>query len=395
MGEKTSAELTIKYRFQKGFVQMDFKIDKKYFLQAVSEVSKVIPGKALDLIHTGLKLVVNSNGVTLLGANGDLFLERFIPLTMGENEVVEVRSPGSIVIPAKHFHEIIKKLPNPISIKVDRQSVIIQSEEISTTLHSFHSEEFPIPPVFQPNKRVTITSNDLSEAIKQTIFATSKNESRPVLTGINLVIEEDRMTCVATNSHRLAKTVKRIEGDGRGSYIIPSSSLTELVKLMGSYSEDIAIYSTENYLIFKLSRITISSRLIAGNYPDVSGLIPTEYSTVVTLKTKQFLEGIDRACLFANDSKNNTIHLKIVDGSKLIISSNSTETGEISENQDLISITGENNLDLAFDGRFLMEALKTLKNEEVKLSFGGFMKPVLVEPVSDSTLLHLISPVRK
>ncbi|WLD94293.1 DNA polymerase III subunit beta [Alkalihalobacillus sp. AL-G] len=373
---------------------MDILIDKKYFTKAVSEVSKAIQSNPLEPIFSGIKLDVTTKRVTLLGVNGDLFIERFVSESIDGRKVVEINATGSIVVPAKAFHDILKKLPNPISIKTNQQSILIESAEISTTLHSYQSGDFPTPPTYHHDKVTTISNDDLSNAIKQTIFATSNNESRPVLTGINMIFEEGQLTCVATNSQRLAKSEKSIEGNGQGSFIVSGSSLNELVKLLDSDTGKVKVITTDNFLIFKSGAVTVFSRLIAGNYPGVSGLIPRDFHTVLSIKTKQLLEGIERACLFTNESKNNTVHLKLVEGTKLKISSNSTQTGKISETQDLVSLEGEGELNLSFDGRFLLDALKTIKQEVVKMSFGGTMRPVLMEPTNDTSLVHLISPVR-
>lgn len=205
---------------------------------------------------------------------------------------------------------------------------------------------------------------------------------------------QNKLTCVATDSHRLALREFNIESNVKGSFIVPKTSLNELIKLIGDYTDLINIFVAENYIIFKTDTVSLFSRLITGSYPNTSVLIPKDFKTVITLYTKQFLQGIDRAGLFASEWKNNNVNLEIIDSSKIKISSNSSEIGKISETQSVKTINGQRELSISLDGSFMMDALKMIKEDEIKLSFGGSMRPVLIEPINNPSHLNLISPVR-
>jgi DNA polymerase-3 subunit beta len=374
---------------------MEFKINNEFFYNALSNVSKIVSTKTPLPILSGIKIVVDESGLTLIGSNSDIVIEKLIPLTIDGVKVLEIYSTGSMVVSAKYFSEIVKKLPSAIHIKVtDNHQIIIQSDDIVTNLNGFNSDEYPNLPELNYDNNIKIPSNELTEIIKQTIFAVAKSESRPILAGVNMSFEENKLICVATNSHRLALRELGIESNVKGSYIVPSSSLNELIKLLGSRSEIIDIFLTENYIVFKSNTISFFSRLIEGNYPTISGLIPKESKTVITLKTKQFLQGIDRASFLASEWKNNNVNLEILEGSKIRISSNSSEVGKISETQSIKMISGQGDLNISFDGTFVVDALKVIKEEEIKLTFGGSMRPILIEPINHSSYLHLISPVR-
>ncbi|WP_419394415.1 DNA polymerase III subunit beta [Cytobacillus praedii] len=286
-------------------------------------------------------------------------------------------------------------MPKDIHLKVnDKQLVTIQSDEIITTLNGFHSEEYPRLPQFDETTCIKISSMELIDIINQTSFAVSKSESRPVLTGVNLSFNENHLSCAATNSQRLAYREIPIETDVKGSFIVPSSSLNELTKLFKNEEAIIHIYITVNYIVFKSKTLSLFSRLIEGNYPNISSLLPKDAKTIIVMDTNQLLKGIDRACLFANEWKNNNVNLEIKEGSKLRISSNSTEIGKIEETQMIKMIKGEADFSISLDGSFLMDALKAIKEEEIRMSFGGPMRPVLIEPLDNPSQLHLISPVR-
>lgn len=155
----------------------------------------------------------------------------------------------------------------------------------------------------------------------------------------------------------------------------------------------VQIFSSESYLVFKTKSIMLCSRLIEGKYPDVTGLIPKEAKTVIKLDAKKLLKGIDRACLFAHEWKNNNVLLEMKEGA-LKISSVSSAMGKIEETQPLLEIIGERELAISLDGTFLMDALKAIQEEHVLLSFSGSMRPVIIKPVSSESYIQLVSPVR-
>lgn len=378
-----------------GVFFMEFKINNDYFNKAISDVSKAVTSKTPNPILTGIKMVAKANSLTLIGSNSDIVIEREIPKASEGLNMLEVYKTGSVVISAKYLSEIIKKLPNDIYIKVnENQLVTIQSEEIITRLNGLNATEYPTLPEFKLSNKISIASNVLLNIIKQTVFAASKSETRPVLTGVNFYFQKDLLTCVATNSQRLSLVNHKIQSDLNGSFIVPSTSLIEFSKLISSYTKDIDIFITETNILFKSNSTSLYSRLIEGSYPNISGLIPQQPSTIVTLDTKQLLSGVERASIFASDWRNNNINFRIEDKSKIKISSKSSGMGQIEEIQSIKNISGETELNVSLDGNFMMDALKRIKEGEVSLSFNGSMRPILIVPIANDSHVQLISPVR-
>jgi DNA polymerase III subunit beta len=374
---------------------MEFSINSEWFHKAISDVNKAVSLKTPFPILTGIKITAHEDALVLIGSNSDLIIEKKIPMTIGGMRVLEVKQTGSVVVTAKYVSEIVRKLPGEIHVKADgKQLITMQSGEIITSLKGFPSEEYPNLPVIDESSSIKIPGTALIEMIKQTAFAVAKNETRPVLTGVNLTFKENHLTCAATNSHRLALRELNIDSNIKGSFIIPNTSLNDLVKLIPGETEYIHIFVSDSYIVFKTADVSLFSRLIEGNYPNVSALIPKNSKTVITLDTKQFLKGVDRACLFASEWKNNNVHLEVKNGTRLKISSTSSEIGRIEETQIIKNIEGESELNISLDANFMIDALKAIKEEEIKMSFGGSMKPVLIQPVGNPSCLHLISPVR-
>ena len=254
---------------------MEFKIKNDYFNKAVGEVSSAISAKTSFPILTGIKLTASENLLRLTGSNSDIVIEKVIPAAA---EGLEIVKTGSVVVTSRILTELIKKLPGDIHIKVnEKHKVTIISDEIITYINGFPAEQYPKLPEIENSHGIEISAAKLSGMIKQTVFAVSKNDTRPVLTGVHMIVKENHFSCAATDSHRLAFLETGIVSASQGSFIVPGSSLKELLKLLAHQDEsEIQIFSSESYLVFKTNSIMLCSRLIEGKYPDVTGLIPNE-----------------------------------------------------------------------------------------------------------------------
>ncbi|MBS4172732.1 DNA polymerase III subunit beta [Bacillus sp. FJAT-49736] len=374
---------------------MEMIVNNEYFSKAISDVCRGVLLKSTYLNLSGIKLVVDHENVKLLGTNQEIFIERVIPLSIDGKKVLEVVEPGTVVLSSKYLSEMIKKMPNDIHIKVkSNRSVSIQSDEIMTTLNGFDPNEFPELPDIKNSTYCKIPTVVLLEMIRQTIFAVSTTDLKPVLTGVCMTFCEGKISFAATNSHRLAYKELLIDSNIRTTVIVPSNTLAEVMKLLSNETDDTQIFISKTIIVFKTSTLAIYSRLIEGTFPNIQGLIPKECKTTITLKTKPFLKGIDRATLFANEWKNNNVHLEIKNSSELSISSSSNEIGKMEETQSCAGIIGDMNCRISLNGSFLIDVLKVMKEEEIRIKFNGSMKPVLIEPVGEDSSQFLISPVR-
>ncbi|UJA81461.1 DNA polymerase III subunit beta [Bacillus cereus] len=374
---------------------MEFIVNHKHFTQALSEVSKAISTKAVIPILSGIKITADQSGITLIASNSNIFIEKFIPSVIDDEQITTILQAGTIVVPAKYFIEIIKKMPSDIVIKSkNEQTITIQSGEITLNLNGFPANEFPNVPQIDGHTEIQIETKQLIDAFKQTVFAVAKNESRPVLTGVHIELDHNKLICAATDSHRLAIRETLISTNMKANCIVPSATINELLKLMNSNLEFVSIYLSESHIIFTFGTTTLYSRLIEGKYPNISTLIPNEFQTVINIDRQRMLQGVDRSSLLASEWANNNVNLEIVNESTIQISSNASQIGKISETQQIDVIQGKKQLNISFDGRFMVDALRAIKEETVTLSFGGSMRPILIEAGEQSAAIHLISPVR-
>ncbi|MGE6593565.1 DNA polymerase III subunit beta [Bacillus mycoides] len=376
---------------------MEFTIEKDCFVSAVSDVIKAIPNNTTLPILKGIKITVQEDGIILVGSNSNITIEKFIPCVVEDKPVILIHATGTIVVNAKYLFEIIKKLPDNISLKKFNNNLEIQSGGVETKLNCYEVNDYPLLPHSNSSNMITLEGKELSEIIKQTFFSVSKSETRPILTGVNITFTDGLATYVATDSYRLAITKQHtpVSKSDFGSITIPSSSLAELLRLTNNYTGSIDIHMSDNHIIFIIGDITLFSTVLSGYYPNVNNLIPTEFKTKVIIDTKSFLQGIERANLLASDLRHNSIQLEIINDSKIEISSNSTEIGQITEIQDIEFITGKSHqLKISFGGQFMIDALKVIRTEKISIKFNGAMRPILIEPINNPDALYLISPVR-
>jgi DNA polymerase-3 subunit beta len=358
---------------------------------------KAVTSRTTIPILTGIKITANEEGVTLTGSDSDISIESFIPKEDEGDEIVEIKQTGSIVLQAKFFSEIVKKLPtDSVEIEVlNHLQTVIRSGKSEFNLNGLDAEEYPHLPQIEESNKFHIATDLLKAMIRQTFFAVSTSETRPILTGVNWKIGNGELTCIATDSHRLALRKARIETENNESYnvVIPGKSLNELNKIIDDNSEMIDIVITENQILFKAKHLLFFSRLLEGNYPDTSRLIPNESKTDVVVNTKEFLQAIDRASLLAREGRNNVVKFSTIEGGVIEISSNTPEIGKVVEEIQSQSIDGEE-LKISFSAKFMMDALKALEGTDIKVSFTGAMRPFVIRPLHDETILQLILPVR-
>jgi DNA polymerase-3 subunit beta len=358
---------------------------------------KAVTSRTTIPILTGIKITASSEGVTLTGSDSDISIESFIPNEEDGDEIVEIKQAGSIVLQAKFFSEIVKKLPtDSVEIEVlGSLQTVIRSGKSEFNLNGLDAEEYPHLPQIEENNKFHIATDLLKMMIRQTFFAVSTSETRPILTGVNWKIENGELNCIATDSHRLALRKAKIEIENNESYnvVIPGKSLNELSKIIDDSNELIDIVITENQILFKAKHLLFFSRLLEGNYPDTSRLIPSESKTDIIVNTKDFLHAIDRASLLAREGRNNVVKLSTIDGGVIEISSNTPEVGKVVEEIQSQSIDGEE-LKISFSAKYMMDALKALEGTDIRVSFTGAMRPFVINPLHDETTLQLILPVR-
>src|SRR5699024_6019797 len=177
------------------------------------------------------------------------------------------------------------------------------------------------------------------------------------------------------------------------SIVVHGKSLNELNKILDDNEERVEISVTNNQILFRTKHLHFLSRLLDGNYPETSRLIPDQSQTVLQVKTKELINTIDRASLLAREERNNVVKLTTKDNQLLQITSNSPEIGQVAEELFAQSIEGED-LKISFSSKYMLDALKVIDKDEIIIKFTGAMRPFIIQPTDDDSILQLILPVR-
>lgn len=371
---------------------MKISIKQNILMEHLNYVIKGISSKNLVAILNCIKFDLEEEGLYLMSTDNEIAIKTFID----KSEIESIDELGSVVISGKFIYDIIRKLPNDI-INIEElvdSKLNIYTSNSSFNLNCANVNEFPQLELEEKNNPIIINKKVFKNIINQTIFATSTQESRPVLTGINFKIEKDILTCTATDSYRLAKKTIKLATESTEdiNIVIPTKNLNELVRMFNEEEENIEMHIFNNKVIFKFGTIIMLSRIINGTYPDTSKLIPTEFLLKIKVNLADFYNSIDRASLLTSENDKNTIKLESKDDI-VIVSSNIPEIGNVEEKVIGVKDKAED-IKIAFSSKYMLEALKSLNCEEVLLMFNGEIKPIIIKNTESEDLIQLILPIR-
>ena len=369
---------------------MKFIIKQEILLESLYHTSRAISPRNLIPILTGIKFDLQKEGLYLSASDTDISIQCLIPT---EN-IVEVVEYGSVVIGGKYIVEIIKKLPNTnITIEVmDENNMIISTNNTEFNLNGINSNEFPNLDLEGTSEPIVLKTNILKKVISQTFFATSRNESRPILTGMNFRIDGSIMEVISTDSYRLAKKIILLDKnlDYKVNIVIPGKNLLELDKIMSDDEENLELHIFENKVLFKYKNILFLSRLLNGTYPATSSIIPTDFKVQVKCSCNGLFEMIDRASLLTSDRDKNIIRLEL-SHQDMIISSNSPEIGKVEEK---MVVDSNDEISISFSSKYMLDSIKSFETNDVMLCMNNDNSPIIIKSDEDDSLIQLVLPIK-
>ncbi len=373
---------------------MKLTIKKDLLLEALNKVSKAISTKNLIPVLAGIKFELKKKKLTLTASDNDITIQTTI--NSNSDDDFNVEREGSIIIQGKYVLDIVRKLPDKyINIEViDELKIRIYTENSEFNLNGISESEYPNIGLEESKKKVNIKAGVFKSIVNQTAFASSNEESKPVLTGINFNIVGDVLECNSTDSYRLARKVVKLDSISEENYniVIPSHNIIEFSRILGDDEENVEIHIFNNKVLFKTGNLKFESRLINGTYPNTSNLLPDDSFLVISTKLSDFYDVIDRVSILTSDKEKNIVTLE-TSGNMLVLRSSSAEIGRVEEK---MPITKNNNEDIkiSFSAKYMMEALKSFSTETVDIHFVGEIKPILIKSTEDETLTQLVLPIR-
>lgn len=366
---------------------MKFVSNKDNLTFGVHVCQRAVSSKNPLPVLSGIFLKTEDGKLTFTATDLEIGIECIIPVNTIEN--------GSVVLPARIFSEIVKRLPDvPIEMDTDKSnfSTLLKYAQSEFNLLGISPDDFPILPSIDNSTPFVIKQELFKDMIRQVIFATSSDDHRPIFTGILMELEGENLKLIATDTHRLAFRKGRIENahDVQKSVVIPGKTLNELSRIMNGEGEDLNIYFGDNQVVFEMPGRRLISRLIEGQFPNYRQVIPEGCKTQIRLKTRELLDAVERASLLAKEGSN---YIKIsVSQGKMVINSNSPEIGKIEEQLNIV-FEGEDT-QIAFNSKYLIDVLKAIDSEEVLLELTGSLSPGMIKPVGGENYIYIILPVR-
>ena len=369
---------------------MKFVIKQDVLLESLNHVSRAISPRNLIPILTGIKFELAEEGLYLSASDTDISIRCLI----SSDKIIKISRMGSIVIGGKYIVEIIKKLPGmDITIEVmDGHKMIISTTNTEFNLNGIDPNEFPNLDLEETKEPIMIQTKLFKKIINQTFFATSQNESRPLLTGINFKIDSDILEVIATDSYRLAKKTISLDKkiDNVVNIVIPGKNLLELSKIIDDDKENLELHIFDNKVLFKYKNILFLSRLLSGTYPATSSIIPTEFRVSFECNCSKLFEMIDRASLLTSDRDKNTIKLEL-SNNEMVISSNSPEIGKVEEK---MNVDSKDVMSISFSSKYMLDSLKSFDVNNIVLYMNNDNSPIIIKSSEDESLIQLVLPIK-
>ncbi|MDA3932214.1 MAG: DNA polymerase III subunit beta [Tenericutes bacterium] len=372
---------------------MNFSINSDVLLNNLVISQKALSTKTPAPYLQGIKLEVFDNEIVMLTSNSDISIKILI-----KDESLNIEDEGEILIPGRIFVEFIRKLDKGIvefSV-VDNNVLKITSNHTDLSLNLLNVNDYPNIEFDLNDGPIKLESKLMKSVIKQTTFATSSIENRPILTGVNIKVENDELTAIATDSFRLSqKKIKTTKNYEKMDVVIPGRSLDELYKILELDLEEILLHLDKKSIIFEYGNILFKSRLLDGSFPETSRLIPNEFPIVLKFKASDLAVAIERASLLSiKDSISSIVKLNLKTNNEVEITSNSPEIGKVIEDIKPLDFETTTSLKIAFSSRYFLDALKTFDDNEIFVKFTGEIRPFIIESKKDEGLIQLILPVR-
>lgn len=371
---------------------MKFTILQENLGKAISTASRFASTRAQLPILGNILLTAQKTKVLICSTN----LEVSVAVAVG----AKVDEEGEISIPSKVINEIVGNLPpQTVNIYSEKEQLKISVPNFSSTILGMNSSDFPkIPSTVNKEKSVVIPKNDLLTALSQVVFATSVDETRPVLTGVLFIWGKEELNLVATDGFRLSQ--KKIKLSSPAVYpkvILPKMILSELAR-SADFEGDILLdlKDKEKQVVFGLGDITLATRLLEGDFPDFEKIIPKKAGCEILVDKEELLRAVKLASIFARDAAN-IVKIKVLKESLKITAESGSSGSQETKVDAKIEVTSSEiteGFEIAFNYRFLEEFLHSVSGEEVKMEFSGVNAPGVFTDTKDSSYLHLIMPVR-
>lgn len=363
---------------------MKFNCNRQELNEAVLNVMRAVSSKST---------MPALEGILIKAQNGRLILSGY-DMEIGITTSIDamIYTEGAVVINAKLLSDIIRRMPEDnISFDIDEKLLVyISSGKSDYKIIGIPDSEFPEMPTVSGNDNISINGDALRSMIRQTIYAVSDKDIKPANKGSLFEISQNTIKIISVDGYRLAIRKETIKYDGDKSFIVPGKSLAEVEKLITEDTENVEITVGDRHIIFRIDEYSIVTRLIEAEFMNYKAAIPSIHSTELKIKTRNFMNAIDRMSLLLNERMKSPIRCRIESG--LVKTSCNTSLGQAYDEFET-EMTGED-IEIGFDNKYMLDALKNSETDEVTIHMNGPLSPIVILPSEGESFLFLVLPVR-
>ena len=363
--------------------------EKEKILKGINSVINGVASKTTMPVLEGILIQTNDNELKLTSYDLEIGIEYVLE--------AKIEEQGSTVVNAIMFSEIIKRLPaTEIKITLNENNLLeIECEGSLYKLATMNPDEFPELPKINVDNSIEIEQTVLKNMIRKTIFAVSTEENRPIFTGCLFEVEENKLNVVAVDGYRLAIKSKNIDKvTNNFSSVIPGKTLNEVNKIISDSFDYVKIGISRNQALFEMENCKIVTRLLDGEFLKYSNTIPKTWETRVKVNKNNIQNCFERILLISSSSiekeKKYPVKINIEIGKVTISCAN--QTGDAKE--EIYVETEGKELEIGFNPRFFLDALKAIDDEEVYIEFGTNRSPCIIKPVEDGDYIYMILPIK-
>ncbi len=352
--------------------------------EALSDVSKAVAGKsAIPAIE----------GIMVTAKNGKLTLTAYdLEIGIITNIDANIKEEGSVVINARLFIDMVRKIDseNVIIETDDSFKVLIKGNIAKFNFSGISPEDFPELPNLNSDESLEIESSKLKEMIDYTLYAIATNDQKPVHTGSKFCLEQGKLTIVSVDGYRLAVCEREVENQSERNFVVPAKTLSEVGRIIGEKEEIVYIGTAKKYGVFKIGEYTVLTRLLEGDFIDYKKTIPAIGKTKIKINVSTLITAVERASLLITDRLKSPIKIKFEDNIAVVTCK--TSLGDAYDELN-VEIIGDS-VEIGFNNRYIIDALRNSKKEELYFEIGTSITPMKVYPVDGNDFLYLVLPVR-
>lgn len=375
---------TKKPRRKEELIHMKFTVEKRLLNEAVTNLQRAVSSKTSIPALEGILIRSEENRLILTAYDLEIGMQTKLPAI--------ISAPGAIILTAKLFAEIVRRSPDEdITIDVDdRNTATITSGVSCFTIIGMDSAEFPELPKITDADTIKMPQELLKSMIRQTLFAVADSTAKPIHQGSLFKIENGNLDVVSVDGYRLALRREAINYANNTEFVVPGKTLSEVLKLLKDSEGEVEICPSRRHILFRIDNYTVISALLEGEFLDYKSALPKDKKTEVTVSTRTMIESVERVSLLITDRLKSPVRCVIGEDTVKLFC---TTTMGRATDQISAEISGDQ-LEIGFNNKYLLDALRAAETDEVRLQLGGPISPMLVLPKEGDAFSFLVLPVR-